>query len=68
VPAATICTLLAAAVLAAAKLRGGGAASARGAASLVTEAVGTAREIGCGATVVVRMDSAFTARRPCTQV
>jgi hypothetical protein len=57
--AATISTPLAAPVIAAARLRGGNAASARGAVSLVTEAVGTARDTGCSGTVVVRMDSAY---------
>jgi hypothetical protein len=33
--------------------------AARGAASMVTEAAGTARTIGCTGTLVVRMDSAF---------
>jgi hypothetical protein len=46
-------------VIAAARLRGGNAASARGAASLVTEAVGTARACGATGTIVVRMDSGF---------
>jgi len=50
---------LAAPVIAATRLRGGNASSARGAASMVTEAVGTARMAGCTGTVVVRMDSAF---------
>src|SRR5512133_2027348 len=57
--AATICTPLAAPVIAATRLRGGNASSARGAASMVTEAVGTARSAGCTGTLVVRMDSAF---------
>jgi len=57
--AATISTPLAAPVIAATRLRGGNASSARGAASMVTEAVGTARMAGCTGTVVVRMDSAF---------
>jgi hypothetical protein len=57
--AATICTPLAAPVIAATRLRGGNASSARGAASMVTEAVGTARSAGCAGIVVVRMDSAF---------
>ena len=46
-------------VIAATRLRGGNASSARGAASMVTEAVGTARSAGCAGIVVVRMDSAF---------
>jgi Transposase DDE domain group 1 len=57
--AATISTPLAAPVIAATRLRGGNAASARGAASMITEAAGTARAAGCTGTVVVRMDSAF---------
>jgi len=59
---ATICTPLGAPVIAAVRLRAGNAASARGAASLVAEAISTAR--GCGALgeVVVRMDSAFYSR------
>jgi Transposase DDE domain group 1 len=57
--AATISTPLAAPVIAATRLRGGNANSARGAASLATEAVATARAAGCTATVVVRADSAF---------
>jgi hypothetical protein len=57
--AATISTPLAAPVIAGVRLRGGNAASARGAASLITEAVGTARAAGCTGTLVVRMDSAF---------
>src|SRR5438067_3190058 len=57
--AATICTPLAAPVIAATRLRGGNASPARGAASMVTEAVGTARSAGCAGILVVRMDSAF---------
>ncbi len=57
--AATISTPLAAPVIAATRLRGGNAGSARGAASLATEAVATARATGCTGTVVVRADSAF---------
>jgi hypothetical protein len=57
--AATICTPLAAPVIAATRLRGGSAASARGAASMITEAAGTARAAGCAGMLVVRMDSAF---------
>ena len=57
--AATICTPLAAPVIAATRLRGGSAASSRGAASFVTEAVGAARATGCAGTLVVRADSAF---------
>jgi Transposase DDE domain group 1 len=57
--AATISTPLSAPVIAAARLRGGNAASARGAASLAAQATGTARECGCTGMIVVRMDSAF---------
>ena len=57
--AATISTPLAAPVIAATRLRGGNAASARGAASLAAEAISTAREAGCTGQIVVRMDSAY---------
>jgi Transposase DDE domain group 1 len=57
--AATISTPIAAPVIAATRLRGGNAASARGAASLTVQAIGTAREAGCTGTIVVRLDSAF---------
>lgn len=56
--AASITTPLAAPVIAATRLRGGSAASARGAASMITEAVGTVRTAGCTATLIARMDSA----------
>ena len=56
---ATISTPLGAPVIAATRLRGGNAASARGAASFAAEAVRTARATGCSRTVVVRADSAF---------
>ena len=57
--AATISTPLAAPVIAATRLRGGSASSARGAASMAAEAVRTARAAGCTGTIVVRADSAF---------
>jgi len=57
--AATISTPIAAPVIAATRLRGGNAASARGAASLAARAITTAREAGCTGTIVVRLDSAF---------
>ena len=57
--AATITTPLAAPVIAATRLRGGNAASARGAASLAARAIGTAREAGCTGTIIVRLDSAY---------
>jgi hypothetical protein len=56
---ATISTPLGAPVIAATRLRGGTAASSRGAASFATEAVHTARATGCSGIVVVRADSAF---------
>jgi Transposase DDE domain group 1 len=57
--AAVISTPLSAPVIAATRLRGGNAASARGAASLAARAIGTAREAGCTGTIIVRLDSAF---------
>jgi hypothetical protein len=57
--AAVVSTPLSAPVIAATRLRGGNAASARGAASLAAQAIGTARECGCTGTIVVRLDSAF---------
>jgi hypothetical protein len=57
--AATISTPLAAPVIAGTRLRGGSAASPRGAASFATQAVGTARATGCTGTLVARADSAF---------
>ncbi len=62
---ATISTPLGAPVIAATRLRGGTANSARGAASLVAEAVGTARAAGCTGRLVVRMDSAFYSAVAC---
>jgi hypothetical protein len=57
--AATISTPLGAPVIAATRLRGGNAGSARGAASFATQAVQAARATGCTGTLVVRADSAF---------
>ena len=57
--AATISTPIAAPVIAATRLRGGNAASARGAASLAARAITTARECGCAGAIIVRLDSAF---------
>ncbi|GAA2617312.1 IS1380-like element ISMsm10 family transposase [Dactylosporangium fulvum] len=56
---ATISTDCAAPVVAATRLRGGSAGSARGAASLVTQAIATARACGATGRVLVRADSAF---------
>ena len=57
--AATISTPLAAPVIAATRLRGGNANSARGAARFAAEAVAAARAAGCSGTLVARADSAF---------
>jgi hypothetical protein len=57
--AAVISTPVAAPVIAATRLRGGNAPSARGAASLAVQAIGTAREAGCTGMIIVRMDSAY---------
>jgi hypothetical protein len=57
--AATISTPLAAPVIAGTRLRGGNAASARGAASFAAAPVAAARATGCTGTLVVRADSAF---------
>jgi hypothetical protein len=57
--AATISTPLSAPVIGAARLRGGNAASSRGAASLAKEAIGTARNCGCTGLIIARLDSGF---------
>jgi hypothetical protein len=57
--AAVVSTPLAAAVIAATRLRGGSANSARGAASLASEAISAARQAGCRGQLVVRIDSAY---------
>jgi Transposase DDE domain group 1 len=57
--AAVISTPIAAPVIACTRLRGGNAASARGAASMAAQAIGTARDCGCAGMIIVRMDSAF---------
>jgi hypothetical protein len=57
--AAVVSTPLSAPVIAATRLRGGNAASARGAASLAARAIGTARQCGCTGTIIVRLDSAY---------
>ena len=59
--AAVISTPLSAPVIAATRLRGGNAGSARGAAGFAAEAITTARESGCTGLIVVRMDSAYYA-------
>ena len=57
--AAVISTPLAAPVIAATRLRGGNANSARGAASLAAEAISTARAGRVHRPLVFRMDSAY---------
>jgi Transposase DDE domain group 1 len=59
--AATVSTPLAAPVVTATRLRGGNAGSARGAATLVAEAINTARQAGATGLIVVRADSAYYA-------
>jgi hypothetical protein len=58
---ATVSTPLAAPVIAATRLRGGSAGSARGAASFVAEAISSARAAGTTGQLIVRMDSAYYA-------
>jgi hypothetical protein len=57
--AAVVSTPQAAPVIAATRLRGGSANTARGAASLLAEAIGTARAAGCTGVIVARMDSGY---------
>jgi hypothetical protein len=57
--AATVSTPLAAPVIAATRLRGGNAASARGAAGFAARALAAARACGATGTIVVRLDSGF---------
>jgi hypothetical protein len=57
--AAVISTPLAAPVIAATRLRGGTANSARGAASMAAEAITTARHAGCTGLLLFRIDSAY---------
>jgi hypothetical protein len=58
---AAVSTPLSAPVAAATRLRGGNAPSARGAAGLAAQAIGTARDCGATGTVVVRADPAYYA-------
>jgi hypothetical protein len=53
-------------VIAGTSRRGGSASSARSAASIITEAVATARAAGCTGTLIVRMDSAFYGSPACS--
>jgi hypothetical protein len=57
--AGVISTPLSAPVIGAVRLRGGNAASGRGAASLVKETIGTARACGCTGLIIVRLDSGY---------
>ena len=57
--ATTISTADGTPMIAGIRLRGGKAGSGRGAGSMVTEAIGTARAAGASGTVMVRGDSAF---------
>jgi Transposase DDE domain group 1 len=57
--AGVISTPLSAPVIASTRLRAGSASSTRGAASLVTETIATARRCGCTGQVVVRLDSGY---------
>jgi hypothetical protein len=57
--AGVVSTPLSAPVIAATRLRGGSAGSARAAASLVTETITTARRCGCTGTIVARLDSGY---------
>jgi hypothetical protein len=66
--AATICTPLGAPVIAAARLRGGTANSARGAAGFAAEAVRTARDTGCSGLLIVRADSSYYSAAFCGAV
>jgi hypothetical protein len=58
---ATVSTPIAAPVVAATRLRNGSASSVKGAASLLAEALGTARAAGATGRVLVRADSQFYA-------
>jgi hypothetical protein len=60
---ATLSTVACAPVVAATRLRAGNAASVRGAASLVAEAIGVAQACGASGEIIVRMDSAFYAKK-----
>jgi hypothetical protein len=56
---ATLSTPLSAPVIAASRLRAGNAGSARGAASMIAEAITTVRSCGASGEIVLRADSAF---------
>ena len=63
--AATVTTPLLAPVIAATRLRGGNANTARGAASLIAEAIDASRQAGCTGIIVVRMDSGYYGAPAC---
>ena len=66
--AAVVSTPRAAPVIAATRLRGGSANTARGAASLLAGAIGTARAAGCTGIIVARMDSGYYNSAVCQAV
>jgi hypothetical protein len=66
--AATVSTPAAAPVVAATRLRGGSANTARGAASLLAEAIGAARGAGGTGVIVARMDSGYYNAAVCQAV
>ena len=66
--AATICTPLGSPVIAATRLRGGNANSARGAAGFAAEAIRTARDTGCSGLVIARADSSYYSAAFCGAV
>jgi Transposase DDE domain group 1 len=67
--AVTICTDTAAPVVAGVRLRAGRAGSAKGAASMITEAVNTAKDAGArGGKILVRGDSAYCSGKVVTAV
>jgi hypothetical protein len=66
--AATMSTPLGAPVIAATRLRGGNAHSARGAARFAAEAIKTARDTGCSGLIIVRADSAYYSAAFCQAV
>jgi len=66
--AAVVSTPAAAPVVAATRLRGGSANTARGAASLLAEAIGAARAAGCTGVIVARMDSGYYNAAVCQAV
>jgi Transposase DDE domain group 1 len=66
--AATVSTPQAAPVIAATRLRGGSANTARGAASFAAAAIGAARAAGCTGIIVARMDSGYYSAAVCQAV